>query len=423
MDGNERLIDFPAKFRFLFEPKRFKVGYGGRAGIKSWSFAQALLLQGVERPLRIICARETMKSIEDSVHKLLSDQIVRLGLEEHYQVLKKSIVGKNGTTIGYSQLTDRSVHNVKSLEGCDRLWVEEAQTVRTKSWRTVIPTIRKAGSEIWVSFNPLLEDDATYQMFVVNPPPNAVVVKTSYRDNLWLTDELKADIEHLRATDPVEFEHVYEGACKQVVEGAIYREQLIAAEKEGRMARVPYDSIKPVDVFWDLGFGDHTSAWFAQSVGFEFRVIDFMSDHLKDLSFYFKELRGRPYVYGTCYLPHDARAKTIQGGGRSVQQQFEAAGFRVKIVPQLSVADGIAAARQVFNKCIFDREKCHEGLHALKNYRYDYDDDLGTFMKEPLHDWASHPADAFRMLGVAIREPERQKQREARPPVRTSVWG
>lgn len=417
-------VEIPEKAAFLFEPARFKILYGGRAGIKSWSCARALLAQARARKLRIGCARETMKSLDDSVHQLLQDQIAAMGMGDFFLAQKKLIRAQNGSTFSYHGLRDRSVHNIKSLESVDILWIEEAQNVSKKSWNVVIPTIRKPGSEIWASFNPELETDETYQRFVVQPPTGAVVVKTSYRDNPYLSAEIKQDMDDLKTKDPLEFEHVYEGVCRPAVQGAVYKEQLIAAEKEGRITRVPYDASRPVDTFWDLGFGDNVSIWFAQSVGFEFRLIDFVSESLKDIGYYLAELSKRPYNYRTAFLPHDARAKTLAAGGRSVQQLVEAGGYKVRIVPSLSLVDGMAAVRTIFNRCWFDQEKCAEGIQALKHYRYEYDEQLGTFKRDPLHDWSSHPADAFRYFAVSIREPEREKARvEAQaPPVRVGIW-
>lgn len=417
-------IEIPEKMAFLFTPARFKVAWGGRAGIKSWSFARALLAMARARRLRIGCARETMKSIDDSVHQLLQDQLQALGMGDFFLAQKKVIKGLNGSTFTYHGLRDRSVHNIKSLEAVDILWMEEAQNVSKKSWNIVVPTIRKPGSEIWVSFNPELASDETYQRTVVLPPAGAVVVKTSYRDNPYLSDEIKQDMADLKARDPEEFEHVYEGVCRPAVQGAVYKEQILEAEKQGRITRVPYDASRPVDTFWDLGFGDNVSIWFAQSIGFEFRLIDFVSDSLKDVAFYLSELGKRPYVYRTAFLPHDARAKTLAAGGRSVQQLVEAGGYKVRIVPGLSLVDGMAAVRTIFNRCWFDQEKCAEGIQALKHYKYEFDEQLGTFKREPLHDWASHPADAFRYFAVSIREPEREKARvEAQtPPVRVGIW-
>ena len=402
----QQIVDagFPEKLRFLFHPKRYKIAYGGRGGSKSWGFARALLILGSQRQLRILCARETQKSIADSVYKLLCDQIAELKLEYFYSVTKTNIVGANGTEFTFAGIRQSSVGDIKSYEGCDICWVEEAQIVSKRSWEILIPTIRKDNSEIWVSFNPDLETDDTYKRFVVTPPTGAEVVKVNWRDNPWFPDVLRQEMIDLKAKSEDDYEHVYEGMCKQVVEGAIYRKELLDADKAGRICRVPYDAVKPVDTFWDLGFGDNVSIWFAQSIGFEFRIVDFLSDCLKDLSFYIKELHSKPYIYGNDYLPHDARAKTLAAGGRSVQQILLAAGRRVHIVKQLGIMDGIAAVRSIFNKCYFDAERCADGLQALRHYRYEYDEDLQTFKREPRHDWASHPADAFRYLGVTIKE-------------------
>lgn len=411
---------FPQKLQFLFHPKRYKIAYGGRGAAKSWGFARALLILGAQRPLRILCARETQKSISDSVYKLLCDQIVELKLEHFYSITKTNIVGANGTEFTFAGIRQSSVGDIKSYEGCDICWVEEAQIVSKRSWDILIPTIRKPNSEIWVSFNPDLETDDTYKRFVQTPPTESQVVKINWRDNPWFPDVLRQEMRDLKARSEDDYEHVYEGMCKQVVEGAIYRSELLQADKENRITRVPYDAIKPVDTFWDLGFGDNTSIWFAQSIGFEIRVIDFISDCLKDLPHYLKELAKRPYLYGTDYLPHDAQAKTLISGGRTIEQMLRAAGRKVQILPRQSIMDGIAAARAIFNKCWFDAEKCADGLQALRHYRYDWDDDLQTFKKEPRHDWASHPADAFRYLAVGIKDSS-PKPVQVSPPL-ISAW-
>jgi phage terminase large subunit len=414
--------EFPAKLQFLFKPKRYKIAYGGRGGTKSWGFARALLILGAQRPLRILCARETQKSIADSVYKLLCDQIGALQLEYFYSITKTNIVGANGTEFTFAGIRQSSVGDIKSYEGCDICWVEEAQIVSKHSWEILIPTIRKDGSEIWVSFNPDLETDETYKRFVVSPPAAAEVVKVNWRDNPWFPDVLRQEMTELRSKSEEDYLHIYEGMCKQVVEGAIYRKELIEADSSGRICRVPYDSIRPVDTFWDLGFGDNVSIWFAQAVGFEFHIIDFLSDCLKDLSFYLKELHAKPYLYGNDYLPHDARAKTLAAGGRTVQQILQAGGRKVTIVPQLSIVDGITAARAIFNRCYFDAEKCADGIQALRHYRYEYDEELHTFKREPRHDWASHPADAFRYLGVAIKEVTHPVKKPPMKPVSVTAW-
>ncbi len=398
----EIAADFPAKLAYLFDPHRYKVAYGGRGGAKSWGIARALLLIGRERPTRVLCARETQKSIADSVHKLLCDQIAALGLDSFYFITKTAIVGANGTEFIFAGIK-QNISNLKSYEGCDICWVEEAQTVSKHSWEVLIPTIRKESSEIWVSFNPELDTDDTYKRFVQHPPPNAAVEKINWRDNPWFPEVLRLEKDHLKLISPDDYEHVYEGMCKLAVEGAIYRAELLTAEKDGRFARVPYDPIKPVHTFWDLGFADNTAIWFGQAIGFEFRLIDYMEGSQQSLQFYLKTLQNKPYVYGTDYLPHDARAHEL-GTGRSIEEQMKAAGRKVQVVPKLSIVDGIAAVRAIFPKCWFDADNCADGIQALRHYRYEADEKLGTLKREPLHDWASHPADAFRCFAVAIKE-------------------
>jgi phage terminase large subunit len=409
--------EFPEKLQFLFAPYRYKVAWGGRGAAKSWAFARALLILGTQRPLFVLCVRELQNSIADSVHKLLSEQIELMGLAKFYVVEKARIYGANGTEFGFAGLR-HNVHAIKSAEAVDVCWVEEAQTVSHSSWKTLIPTIRKDGSEIWVSFNPELERDDTYQRFVLHPPPGAMVVKLTFRDNPWFPAVLKAEAEHLRTTDPDAYNHVWEGCCLSMVAGAIYESELRAVDKEQRITRVLYDSTRPVDTFWDLGWADNTSIWFAQASAFEFKLIDFLQDNRQPLSHYQRELQKRPYVYGTHYLPHDGRAKQL-GTGKSVEELMRAAGMNVRIVPRLSIADGINAARTIFPQCYFDAEKCADGLQALRHYRYGEIAKLGTPTREPLHDEHSHAADAFRQFAVSIKPP---KPEERKPPPRTSHY-
>jgi len=182
------LAQFPKKLEFLFEPSRIKAIYGGRGSGKSWGVARALLIMGANKPLRILCAREVQKSIKQSVHTLLSDQIQALGLGAFYEILEAEIRGQNGTLFSFAGLATNTVESIKSFEGCDIAWVEEAQTVSKRSWDILIPTIRKPASEIWVTFNPDVDTDDTYQRFVVNPPEFAKVVKVNWSDNPRQTD-------------------------------------------------------------------------------------------------------------------------------------------------------------------------------------------------------------------------------------------
>ena len=231
--------EFPVKFQGLFKPSRYKVYYGGRGGAKSWCIARALLLMGGKRAIRVLCAREYQNSISQSVHKLLSDQIYALGIESFYEITQTSIRGANGTEFSFAGLKN-NIANIKSFEGVDYCWVEEAQTVSKTSWDILIPTIRKEGSEIWICFNPELETDETYQRFVVNPPENAVVQKVNWSDNPWFPEVLRLEKDALKMRDTQAYNTVWEGICRQTVDGAIFAKEMTLADLEGRITKVPY---------------------------------------------------------------------------------------------------------------------------------------------------------------------------------------
>ena len=153
---------FPPKMRFLFDKSRYKVAHGGRGSGKSWSFARALLILAAEKPLRILCAREVQRSLKQSVHQLLKDQISELGFDYLFEVTEHVIRCKNGSEFYFTGLAQHTAASIKSYEGIDICWLEEANTVSKKSLDILIPTIRKPNSEIWISFNPDLETDEIY---------------------------------------------------------------------------------------------------------------------------------------------------------------------------------------------------------------------------------------------------------------------
>jgi|SRR5215831_16264196 len=398
--------EFPHAFHELFQPHRYKSFYGGRGGAKSWNFARALLIQGAQRPLRILCARETMESIAESVHRLLSDQIKLLGLDSFYVIEKVRITGRNGTEITFAGLA-HNVGSIKSAESVDICWVEEAQAVSKESWNTLIPTIRKDGSEIWLSWNPDFEDDPTYQMFVVNPPPDAYCRKVTWRENDWFPEVLKREMEHMRLTDPDEYEHTWNGSCISLLQSAIYANELRQVDREERIQKVPYDRSRPVDCAWDLGYGDMTAIWMYQSTTFEYRLIDYLEDRARPLQWYLQAMQQKGYLFGTDFLPWDIGTHAAQmGSGRSIEELMRLAGRKVRIIPKLSVSDGIAAARTIFPQCWFDRERCEAGLRALRHYRYGEVKTLNHSTREPLHDKSSHGADAFRYFAVTAKPPK-----------------
>jgi phage terminase large subunit len=401
--------EFPVKLEGLFKKSRYKVLYGGRGGAKSWGIARALLIKGAKDPIRILCAREFQTSIKDSVHKLLCDQIESLGLLSFYEITQTSIRGRNGTEFSFVGLKN-NVSNIKSYEGVDICWVEEAQTTSRLSWNILIPTIRKEGSEIWISFNPELETDETYQRFVANPPADSITMKVNWYDNPWFPDTLKLEKDALKQRDEEAYNQVWEGLCRQTVDGAIFAKEMQQAEKEGRICRVPYDATKPVHAIFDLGWSDSTAIWFLQFIGMETRLIRYIEDSQKTISYYLATMQTYGYVYDKIWLPHDAENKTLAAAGRSIDDIVRAAGYKTEIMPRVPIVDSINAARTIFPNCYFDREHTADGLACLRHYRYEVDPETGQFSRNPLHDHYSHGADAFRYIALMIKEPPKRKK-------------
>lgn len=389
---------FPSKLEFLFEPHRYKVAYGGRGSGKSWGFARALLISAANRPLRILCCREIQKSIKQSVHTLLTDQIQALGLGGFYEILEAEIRGKNGSQFSFTGLATNTVESIKSFEGCDIAWVEEAQTVSKKSWDILIPTIRKEGSEIWVSFNPDLDTDDTYQRFIVNKPDNAAVVKINWSDNPWFPRTLEEERLHSKATNP-DYDNIWEGNCKAAKDGAIYANEIREAQENGRVTNVPYDPTLKVHVVMDLGWNDSMTIILVQRGVSEARIIGYIEDDHRTLDSYSSQLKSLPYNFGQMYLPHDGQSKDFKHG-TSAEEIMRRNGWDVRIVPKSDIEHGIRIARMNFHRVYFDKSVTRL-LECLKNYRRT----INSATNEPgapLHDEYSHGADAFRYMSISL---------------------
>lgn len=398
---SETVARFPKKLRCLFQPSRYKFIRGGRGSGKSWSVARALLIKGSKQPERILCTREVQKSIKQSVHQLLRDQIEFLGLSDFYEVLEQEIRGKNGTRFYFAGLSDMTAETIKSFEGCTVVWVEEGQAITVRSWRILTPTIRADHSEIWVTFNPELETDETYQMAVVRPPPDAISVEVNFHDNPWFPDVLEKERAHAEATlKPAEYAHIWLGKCRPAVEGAIYTDEVAAVEAEGRFTRVLYDPLLKVHTIWDLGFNDAMAIGLVQRLASEIRIIDYIEDSRRTLLSYVEEIEKRPWNWGNDWLPHDGFAKRHQTG-KSDEEVLKAVGRSVIQTPNIEVESGIRIARQVFPRVYFNKESkgvCRL-MECLKRYRRHVSratNEAGA----PLHDEFSHGADMYRYLAI-----------------------
>ena len=317
---------------------------------------------------------------------------------------------------GGARITLYGADNPDSLRGLYLDWVvlDEYAQMRPGLWGEVIrPALAdREGGAIFIGTpkgrNQFWE---VYTSAERDPDWHAALYRAS-ETGIIPTVELEAA---RRQMTPEQFAQEFECSFQAAIQGAYYGREMAAAEDGGRVARVPWEPAAPVDTWWDLGIDDATAIWFAQSVGREVRLIDYYEASGVGLDHYAKVLGERAYVYGRHILPHDARVREL-GTGRSRVETLAGLGLRATVARQQSLEDGINAVRLLLPRCWFDAERCARGLDALRQYRTDYDERLGTFKTTPLHNWASHAADAFRYGAVTRREVT-----AATPPARAIV--
>ncbi len=403
-------VQIPAKLAGLYEPRRYKVMHGGRGGGKSHGVAEVLLEMAARNPLRILCAREIQKSMRDSVHRLLKDKVIKLGMQGFFEVLDNEIRGRNGSLFLFSGLQSHTVDSIKSFEGVDIVWVEEAHGVSKKSWDVLVPTIRKNGSEIWLTLNPDMETDETYQRFIATPSPDTWVCEINWRDNPWFPQVLDEERQKAKRTmGKDDYEHIWEGKARKVAAGAIYRYEIEALYADGRACGVPYDPRLPVHTVWDLGWNDAMAIVMVQVGGAQdIRIIDYIEDSHRTLDWYVAQLEKRPYRWGWDYLPHDGKNGNFQTGMNTEQRLKQLGRRQVKCNAALGIEEGIKLARMAFPRTYFDAKKTARLLECLKRYQRALN--KAGEGNAPLHDEYSHGADAFRYVGMSVEHMYRAQQ-------------
>ena len=362
---------------------RYRVAYGGRGSAKSWQYARALLLRTREQPLRILCTRELQSSIRDSVHKLLSDQVEALGFAPEFDVQQATIRHMNGSEFIFKGLR-HNADEIKSTEGVDVCWVEEAEKVSDTSWRVLVPTIRKPGSEIWVTFNPAQEDDPTYQRLCVTKPPRSIVQKVSWRDNPWLPEVLKEEAEHLRRVDPDAYDHVWEGGFWTRSDAQIFagkwRLQEFSPQKSWRG---PYYGA-------DWGFASDPTVlvrlWVADSRLWIEHAVGATQWETEDIPKLFDRVPGaRDHMIRA----DSSRPETISA--------LKLKGFRIDGAPKWSgsVEDGIRHLRQEYDEIVIHPVTAQLMEQEAKLYRYATDRVTGDVLPK-IVDAHNHGWDAIR---------------------------
>lgn len=404
----------PRIFVPLLKAARYKGAHGGRSSGKSHFFAELLIEACVMKPIRAVCIREIQKSIKESVKRLLEDKIIAFGLSHIFEVLDTEIriiggAGKGGHII-FQGMQNHTAQSIKSLEGYDIAWVEEAQTLSPFSLKLLRPTIRKedesSESELWFSWNPDDSDNAVDQLLRgPNKIKDAMVVEANYLDNPFCPKSMIKEAAEDKEKDIDDYLHVWMGHYKRVLEGAVYAKEIRALFSTKRVMKILPIPGKPIDTFWDLGKRDHTSIWFAQLQMGEYRILDFYECRGEFLDHYVKVLKERNYQYGTFYLPHDADSEKLNAKSIAHDLRVMMPGHIVKVLDRMSnKALGISAVRKIFPNCFFDEEKTNDGLKRLGKFKFEVDPDIGGYSKEPLHDENSDAADAFAQLALSLNE-------------------
>lgn len=401
-------IEVPRAFLPLLKPARYKGAHGGRGGAKSHFFAEQMVKRTWLKLTRAVCIREIQNSLRDSVRQLIIDKIAKFGLESDFEVLEAEIRCKRtGSLIIFRGMQHFNAETIKSLEGFDIAWVEEAQSFSETSLRLLRPTLRKDGSEIWFSWNPRTKRDAVDQFLRGQKPAEAIVLRVGWEDNPWFPDVLKKEKDHDYENDPLTAAHVWGGEYQVLTKGSYYGALLAKARLEKRVTKVLHDPKLGVSTAWDLGM--QGCIWFIQHVGLERRVIDFYQKEGAGLDHFAANVKNRDWIYDAHYLPHDIEAREISSGKVRLDLLRSMNIGAIKIVSAESVDNGIEQVRSILPQCYFDADRCEEGLEALSQYEAEYVEEHGVFKPKPLHNWASHPADSFRMYAMGHRPKAKTK--------------
>jgi phage terminase large subunit len=423
IDSNDILtIRTAPAFQPLLKPARYKGAWGGRGSGKSHFFAGlAVQACAMNKGMLIVCIREIQKTLKESAKRLIESKLAQYNLGEAagFRIYGDCIQTPGDGLIIFQGMLDHTAESIKSLEGYQRAWVEEGQTLSQRSLDLLRPTIRTAGSELWFSWNPTRRTDPVDVMFRAGEPPtNSKCVHARWQHNPWWNATLEQERVDCYNTMPDQYDHIWEGDYARILTGAYYASALTALRSEGRFTKLAPDPLISYRAFWDLGGtgakADHTVIWIGQFVGREIRVLDFYEAQGQPLATHVHWLRENGYANALMVLPHDAEAHD-KVFSVSYETALQSAGFDTQVVPnqgRAAAMNRIEATRRLFPRIWIDEERCAGGIDALGSYHAKRDEhrliDLG-----PEHDWASHASDAFGLMCVSYDEPRARKYKPA----------
>ena len=388
-------IETAAAFAPLLDPARYKGAWGGRGSGKSHFFGGLGVEDALRHPgdhgtgLRMVCIREVQKTLKQSAKKLIEDKLAQFGLGERqgFKVFREVIETPGDGIITFTGMQDHTADSVKSLEGFNRAWVEEAQSLSDRSMSLLRPTIRADNSELWFSWNPQRATNAVDAMLRTDPKPTgACVVKANWRDNPWFNDVLEQERLDCLNQTPERYGHIWEGEYATVLEGAYYAKSLTDAQLSGRIGFFGLAPLQSVHAVWDIGSSsaraDSTSIWIVQYIGQEVRVLDYYEAVGQPFDGHINWLCDNGYERAICVLPHDGvKHDTVYKV--TPEGYLRDAGFQVELVQNQGKGAAmrrVEATRMMFPDVRFNDDKTLPGREALGWYHEKKDEhrNVGT---------------------------------------------
>jgi phage terminase large subunit len=378
---------------------------------------------------RGVCVREVQKSLKESSKRLIEDKIQGFGLGHLFDVQNELIKTPGGGLIVFQGMQDHTAESIKSLEGFNVAWVEEAQSLSQRSLTLLRPTIRASGSELWFSWNPRRKQDAVEQLLRSSTPPTgSKVIRANWSDNPWFPPELEQERRDDQRDRSDQYDHTWEGDYAKVTEGAYFAAGLTLAKQQGRISNVAADPLMTIRAVWDIGGtgrkADACAIWIVQFIGREIRVLDWYEAQGQPLAAHVNWLRSRGYDKALCVLPHDG-ATYDKVYSVSYESALREAGFAAVVIPNQGPGAAhmrIEAVRRLLPRIWFNADTT-EGGRALLGAYHEKKSPISGVGLGPNHDDASHSADAFGLACVVYEEP-RQKREETRqrPRATANSW-